>query len=76
MYQHAQNLEFELAAQKRDEIEQLRKQFITNNDLTSANPLFLTQKCISEKTRVRVFQTKKQPVGNVLLAYVCEHKVH
>ncbi|CAH6808230.1 excision nuclease subunit B [Vibrio chagasii] len=31
MYQHAQNLEFELAAQKRDEIEQLRKQFITNS---------------------------------------------
>ncbi|WKY58919.1 excinuclease ABC subunit UvrB [Vibrio sp. SNU_ST1] len=31
MYQHAQNLEFELAAQKRDEIEQLRKQFISNS---------------------------------------------
>ncbi|WP_299687967.1 excinuclease ABC subunit UvrB [uncultured Vibrio sp.] len=31
MYQHAQNLEFELAAQKRDEIEQLRKQFIANS---------------------------------------------
>ncbi|CAK1832821.1 excision nuclease subunit B [Vibrio crassostreae] len=31
MYQHAQNLEFELAAQKRDEIEQMRKQFITNS---------------------------------------------
>lgn len=30
MYQHAQNLEFELAAQKRDEIHQLRQQFITN----------------------------------------------
>ncbi|RTZ14095.1 excinuclease ABC subunit UvrB [Vibrio aquaticus] len=31
MYQHAQDLEFELAAQKRDEIDQLRKQFITNS---------------------------------------------
>ncbi|MDK9736681.1 excinuclease ABC subunit UvrB [Vibrio sp. D404a] len=31
MYQHAQNLEFELAAQKRDEIEQMRQQFITNS---------------------------------------------
>ncbi|AMG04068.1 excinuclease ABC subunit UvrB [Vibrio mimicus] len=31
MYQHAQNLEFELAAQKRDEIHQLRQQFITNS---------------------------------------------
>ncbi|GEM76373.1 excinuclease ABC subunit UvrB [Vibrio sagamiensis] len=31
MYQHAQNLEFELAAQKRDEIEKLRSQFITNS---------------------------------------------
>ncbi|AUI86504.1 excinuclease ABC subunit B [Vibrio azureus] len=31
MYQHAQNLEFELAAQKRDEIEQLRSQFIANS---------------------------------------------
>ncbi|MGF1754956.1 excinuclease ABC subunit UvrB [Vibrio makurazakiensis] len=31
MYQHAQNLEFELAAQKRDEIETLRKKFIENS---------------------------------------------
>ena len=31
MYQHAQDLEFEFAAQKRDEIETLRKQFITNS---------------------------------------------
>lgn len=31
MYQHAQNLEFELAAQKRDEIEQMRQQFISNS---------------------------------------------
>ncbi|HGE5934275.1 TPA: excinuclease ABC subunit UvrB [Vibrio cholerae] len=31
MYQHAQNLEFELAAQKRDEIYQLRQQFIANS---------------------------------------------
>ncbi|ENM5747038.1 excinuclease ABC subunit UvrB [Vibrio mimicus] len=31
MYQYAQNLEFELAAQKRDEIHQLRQQFITNS---------------------------------------------
>ncbi|EGR0580427.1 excinuclease ABC subunit UvrB [Vibrio cholerae] len=31
MYQHAQNLEFELAAQKRDEIHQLRHQFIANS---------------------------------------------
>ncbi|MDE1513493.1 MAG: excinuclease ABC subunit UvrB [Vibrio sp.] len=31
MYQHAQNLEFELAAQKRDEIHQLRQQFIINS---------------------------------------------
>ncbi|WP_162045874.1 excinuclease ABC subunit UvrB [Vibrio taketomensis] len=31
MYQHAQNLEFELAAAKRDEIEKLRAQFITNS---------------------------------------------
>ncbi|EDP58205.1 excinuclease ABC subunit UvrB [Vibrio sp. AND4] len=31
MYQHAQDLEFELAAQKRDQIEQLRTQFITNS---------------------------------------------
>ncbi|MCK6262157.1 excinuclease ABC subunit UvrB [Vibrio sp. ZSDE26] len=31
MYQHAQDLEFELAAQKRDEIEKLRQQFITNS---------------------------------------------
>ncbi len=31
MYQHAQNLEFELAAQKRDEIHQLRQQFIANS---------------------------------------------
>lgn len=30
MYQHAQNLEFELAAQKRDEIEALKEQFISN----------------------------------------------
>ncbi|MBD1574886.1 excinuclease ABC subunit UvrB [Vibrio sp. S11_S32] len=31
MYQHAQNLEFEQAAHKRDEIEKLRAQFITNS---------------------------------------------
>ncbi|GLT17567.1 UvrABC system protein B [Vibrio zhanjiangensis] len=31
MYQHAQDLEFELAAQKRDEIEALRQQFIANS---------------------------------------------
>ncbi|GHY06920.1 excinuclease ABC subunit B [Vibrio cholerae] len=31
MYQHAQNLEFELAALKRDEIHQLRQQFIANS---------------------------------------------
>ncbi|EGR1563481.1 excinuclease ABC subunit UvrB [Vibrio alginolyticus] len=31
MYQHAQHLEFELAAQKRDEIEKLRAQFIANS---------------------------------------------
>ncbi|MBU2895523.1 excinuclease ABC subunit UvrB [Vibrio hepatarius] len=31
MYQHAQDLEFEFAAQKRDEIEALRKQFIANS---------------------------------------------
>ncbi|MEZ8106117.1 excinuclease ABC subunit UvrB [Vibrio cortegadensis] len=31
MYQHAQNLEFELAATKRDEIEKLRAQFIANS---------------------------------------------
>lgn len=31
MYQHAENLEFELAAQKRDEIHQLRQQFIANS---------------------------------------------
>ncbi|OLQ89934.1 excinuclease ABC subunit B [Vibrio ponticus] len=31
MYQHAQDLEFELAAAKRDEIEKLRAQFITNS---------------------------------------------
>ncbi len=31
MYQHAQNLEIELAAQKRDEIHQLRQQFIANS---------------------------------------------
>lgn len=31
MYQHAQNLEFELAAQKRDEIHLLRQQFIANS---------------------------------------------
>ena len=31
MYKHAQDLEFELAAQKRDEIEKLRQQFITNS---------------------------------------------
>lgn len=31
MYEHAQDLEFELAAQKRDEIEKLRQQFITNS---------------------------------------------
>lgn len=31
MYQHAQNLEFELSAQKRDEIHQLRQQFIANS---------------------------------------------
>ncbi|EHC7287573.1 excinuclease ABC subunit UvrB [Vibrio parahaemolyticus] len=31
MYQHAQDLEFELAAEKRDEIEKLRVQFIANS---------------------------------------------
>ncbi|EIO3936744.1 excinuclease ABC subunit UvrB [Vibrio vulnificus] len=31
MYKHAQDLEFELAAQKRDEIERLRQQFIANS---------------------------------------------
>lgn len=31
MYQYAQNLEFELAAKKRDEIQQLRDQFIVNS---------------------------------------------
>jgi excinuclease ABC subunit B len=31
MYQHAQNLEFELAAEKRDEIEKLKSQFIVNS---------------------------------------------
>lgn len=31
MYQHAQNLEFEQAAEKRDRIDTLRKQFITNS---------------------------------------------
>ncbi|EPE2285730.1 excinuclease ABC subunit UvrB [Vibrio alginolyticus] len=31
MYQHAKDLEFELAAQKRDEIEKLRAQFIANS---------------------------------------------
>ncbi|MDB1123455.1 excinuclease ABC subunit UvrB [Vibrio algarum] len=31
MYQHAQNLEFELAAEKRDRIDNLRKQFIANS---------------------------------------------
>ncbi|MBF4254829.1 excinuclease ABC subunit UvrB [Vibrio anguillarum] len=31
MYKHAQNLEFELAAEKRDQIEKLRQQFITNS---------------------------------------------
>ncbi|MDN2481703.1 excinuclease ABC subunit UvrB [Vibrio agarivorans] len=31
MYQHAQDLEFELAAQKRDQIEKLRQQFIVNS---------------------------------------------
>jgi len=31
MYQHAQDLEFELAAQKRDQIDSLRQQFITNS---------------------------------------------
>ncbi|MFM2590588.1 excinuclease ABC subunit UvrB [Vibrio sp. TBV020] len=31
MYQHAQDLEFELAAEKRDQIDQLRKQFISNS---------------------------------------------
>ncbi|HHI4955886.1 TPA: excinuclease ABC subunit UvrB [Vibrio parahaemolyticus] len=31
MYQHAQDLEFELAAEKRDEIEKLRAQFIVNS---------------------------------------------
>ncbi|QMV13796.1 excinuclease ABC subunit UvrB [Vibrio spartinae] len=31
MYQYAQNLEFEQAAQKRDEIEKLREQFIINS---------------------------------------------
>lgn len=31
MYQHAQDLEFELAAEKRDRIDKLRKQFIVNS---------------------------------------------
>lgn len=31
MYQHAQNLEFEAAAEKRDQIEKLRQQFIVNS---------------------------------------------
>ena len=31
MYQHAQDLEFELAAGKRDQIEKLRQQFIANS---------------------------------------------
>ncbi|GAM65866.1 excinuclease ABC subunit B [Vibrio ishigakensis] len=31
MYQHAQNLEFEQAAAKRDQIEEYRKQFIVNS---------------------------------------------
>ncbi|CCO44134.1 UvrABC system protein B [Vibrio nigripulchritudo SOn1] len=31
MYQHAKNLEFELAAEKRDEIEKLKAQFIVNS---------------------------------------------
>ncbi|CAH0525528.1 excinuclease ABC subunit UvrB [Vibrio hippocampi] len=31
MYQHAQNLEFEAAAEKRDEIEKLRQHFIVNS---------------------------------------------
>ncbi|MGF1765659.1 excinuclease ABC subunit UvrB [Aliivibrio kagoshimensis] len=31
MYEHAQNLEFEMAAQTRDEIEELRKRFIINS---------------------------------------------
>ncbi|CAK4068929.1 excinuclease ABC subunit UvrB [Vibrio sp. MarTm2] len=31
MYQHAQDLEFELAAEKRDQIEKLRQQFIANS---------------------------------------------
>ncbi|WCE28753.1 excinuclease ABC subunit UvrB [Vibrio sp. SCSIO 43137] len=31
MYQHAQNLEFELAAEKRDKIDKLRQQFIANS---------------------------------------------
>ncbi|NVC96159.1 excinuclease ABC subunit UvrB [Vibrio natriegens] len=31
MYQHAQDLEFELAAEKRDELEKLRAQFIANS---------------------------------------------
>ncbi|MCG9749831.1 excinuclease ABC subunit UvrB [Vibrio brasiliensis] len=31
MYQHAQDLEFELAAEKRDQIDQLRKKFIANS---------------------------------------------
>ncbi|HAT8514382.1 TPA: excinuclease ABC subunit UvrB [Vibrio vulnificus] len=31
MYKHAQDFEFELAAQKRDEIEKLRQQFIANS---------------------------------------------
>lgn len=31
MYQHAQDLEFELAAEKRDQIDTLRKQFIANS---------------------------------------------
>ncbi|MGD8118729.1 excinuclease ABC subunit UvrB [Vibrio sp. TRT 29B02] len=31
MYQHAQDLEFELAAEKRDQIDRLRQKFITNS---------------------------------------------
>jgi excinuclease ABC subunit B len=31
MYQHAQNLEFEQAAEKRDQMDTLRKQFIQNS---------------------------------------------
>ncbi len=31
MYQHAQDLEFELAAEKRDQIEKMRQQFIVNS---------------------------------------------